>query len=251
MRGNEIINQDNPPTNLLSPDPSLLTSSLPDIRGVIETSFVDWPGRLCSVLFLGGCNFRCPFCHNHPLVLNPETFDTIPFSDIQKKLASFKKWLGGVCVSGGEPTLSSGLPLLLSLLKEDGWAVKLDTNGTQPHVLAKLIANKLVDMISMDVKAPLAQEKYSRCAGTKVELSKIKASINLLQQSGIEHEFRMTVLPIFHSEEDIVEWTAMLKPLSKLKLQNFNPKTTLDQELAKEKPFPPEIFTQFQSLVAS
>lgn len=147
--------------------------------------------------------------------------------------------------------MSPGLPKLLSLLKEDGWAVKLDTNGTHPQVLAKLIANKLIDMISMDVKAPLAQEKYNRCAGTKVDLSKIKASIDLLQQSGIEHEFRMTVLPLFHSEEDIVEWAMMLKPLSNLKLQNFNPNTTLDQELAKEKSFPPEIFTQLQSLTST
>lgn len=250
MRGNETISQDNPPTNPLSPDPSPLTSSLPQVRGFIETSFVDWPGRLCAVLFLGGCNFRCPFCHNHPLVLDPEAVGSVPFPDIQQKLASFKKWLGGVCISGGEPTLSSGLPMLLKLLKEDGWAVKLDTNGTRPHVLAKLIANKLVDMVSMDVKAPLAQEKYSRCAGTEVDLSKIKASIDLIQQSGIEHEFRMTVLPLFHSEEDIIEWVAMLKPLSNLKLQNFNPKTVLDQNLAKEKPFPQEIFTRLQALTS-
>jgi pyruvate formate lyase activating enzyme len=227
-----------------------------NIKGFLATSFVDWPGRVCSVFFVGGCNFRCPFCHNHSLVLTPDGLATIPFGAVLQQLARYKKWLGGVCISGGEPTLNPALPDTLATLKQAGWQVKLDTNGSQPRVLAQLLADGLVDMIAMDVKAPLVQEQYNRCAGVAVDLDQIRKSIGLIKESGVEHEFRMTVLPRFHSPADVTVWAATLNRSafdrqSRLKLQNFNPRSTLDKTMAAEKSFPADIFAGLQERVWS
>jgi pyruvate formate lyase activating enzyme len=217
-----------------------------NIKGFIECSFVDWPGRVCGVMFLGGCNFRCPYCHNHPLVLEDASLPSLPFAEVLERLTPLKKWLGGVCISGGEPTLDPELTAILSKLKEQDWQVKLDTNGSRPFVLKKLLQEQLVDMIAMDIKAPLDDKKYSRCIGRQVNLENIRQSINMIQDSGIDHEFRMTVLPLFHSKDDVAELAARLD--TPIKLQNFNPRTTLDPRMAGEEGFSPEIFTDLQSV---
>lgn len=221
------------------------------MKGFLETSFVDWPGKLCAILFLGGCNFRCPFCHNHHLVLAPQDLETIPFATVVARLAGRKKWLDGVCVSGGEPTLHPGLPGMLAALKAEGWAIKLDTNGSRPEILAGLLDQGLLDMVAMDVKAPLVQELYDRCAGTGVDLGKIAESMALVQNSGIDHEFRMTIVPSLHGEKDIMAWAARCSSsgLSRLRLQNFRPTTTLERSFEQEKGFGPEIFSRLQAMV--
>ena len=222
---------------------------MPAIKGFLETSFIDWPGCLCSVVFLGGCNFRCPFCHNHLLVLQPQTFATIPLDHVLKRLAAMRPWLGGVCVTGGEPTLAPDLPELLHTFKAAAIPVKLDTNGTRPEVLERLLAEGLLAMIAMDVKAPLDQAKYDACAGTRVDMAAIRRSIGLIRSSGLPHQFRMTVLPRLHSEADVVAWRDALAG-SPLKLQNFNPQSPLDAGFAREKGFSPDAFAALQALVA-
>ena len=224
------------------------------IKGFLEASFIDWKGRTCAVIFLAGCNLRCPFCHNHPLVLNPDSLESYDLDTIISRLQRYKKWLGGICISGGEPTLDPGLPGIIRRLKNDGWAIKLDTNGTRPAMLKQLLADKLLDMVSMDVKAPLEKKKYDRCAGTPVNLDNIRASISILKKSKIDHEFRMTVLPLFHSEADIRTWATMLRNKtpsdpSRLRLQNFDPRTPMDPNLSKEISFTTEIFTKLQEMV--
>ena len=224
---------------------------MPLIKGFLETSFIDWPGKLCAILFVGGCNFRCPFCHNHPLVLAPEGMETIAFEEIMSRLSARKNWLAGICISGGEPTLSPGLPKMIARLKAEGWAIKLDTNGTRPEVLAQLLADNLLDMVAMDVKTVLVQEKYERCAGGPVDLGAIRKSIDLLTRSTIPHEFRMTVAPALHTEEDIAAWAKQFDGTrARLTLQNFNPRTTLDLLYEKEQGFGPEIFSRLTALVA-
>ncbi|MGV1100645.1 anaerobic ribonucleoside-triphosphate reductase activating protein [Thiovibrio sp. JS02] len=241
--GGRRINGKDSPSRPSSPSRS--AASLPAIKGFLETSFIDWPGKLCAILFVGGCNFRCPFCHNHPLVLAPEGLESIPFTTVLQRLAPRRKWLDGICVSGGEPTLSPGLPQLIAHLKAEGWAIKLDTNGSRPAVLEALLADGLLDMVAMDVKAPLVQEKYDRCAGARVDLGGIRKSIALLRESGVAHEFRMTVAPFLHSEADIHVWSRQVGgENARLKLQNFNPKTTLAPHLEKERGFAPEIFSR-------
>lgn len=226
---------------------------MPGIKGVLETSFLDWPGRSCAVLFFGGCNLRCPFCHNHPLVLEPESIESQGFDDVCRRLGRFKKWLGGLCISGGEPTLNPELPEMLRELKGQGWKLKLDTNGTRPEVLERLLADRLLDMVAMDVKTVLVKEKYQRCAGTKVDLDRIRASISTLQCSGIGHEFRMTIMPLLHSEEDVINWAVQLQngSGSRLKLQNFNPRSTLDPEMSRQPAFGQDVFERLCELVAS
>lgn len=224
-------------------------SAMPAIKGFLETSFIDWPGCLCSVVFLGGCNFRCPFCHNHPLVLAPQSFATIPLDHVLKRLGEMRPWLGGVCVTGGEPTLAPELAELLRTFKAAGVLVKLDTNGTRPAVLEQLLAEGLVAMVAMDVKAPLDQAKYDTCTGVGVDLAAIRQSIECIKSSGLPHQFRMTVLPRLHTEADIRAWRDTLAG-SPLKLQNFNPQSPLDGEFAKEKGFAPDVFARLQALVA-
>lgn len=239
------------PQDCLPPQfPARPAVDLPAVKGFIETSFIDWPGKLCAILFVGGCNFRCPFCHNHPLVLAPEGLETIPFETVLQRLAQRRKWLDGICISGGEPTLSPALPRMIAHLKAEGWAIKLDTNGSRPEVLEKLLAGNLLDMVAMDVKAPLEQEKYDRCAGAAVDLERIRKSIRLIGESGIIHEFRMTVAPFLHTVEDVASWADLFdRKISRLKLQNFNPKTTMDQRLEGERGFAPEAFSRLQALL--
>lgn len=222
-----------------------------NIKGFIETSFVDWPGRTCAVLFLGGCNFRCPFCHNHPLVLNPAALVSFPLAEIIPQLRPLQKWLGGVCISGGEPTLDPDLPKLVELLAREGFPVKLDTNGSRPEILAELLNQGHLAMIAMDVKTILDQEKYDRCAGTRVDLDRIRKSIDLIRQSGVAHEFRMTILPRYHTREDILAWAAALGNNASLKLQNFNPRAAMFPDLAGDRGFAPDIFTDLVQAATS
>ena len=220
-----------------------------NIKGFIETSFVDWPGRTCAVLFLGGCNFRCPFCHNHPLVLHPAELVSFPIEEIIEQLHPLRKWLGGVCISGGEPTLDPELPELLKILQQEGFQVKIDTNGSQPEILAGLLGQDFLETISMDVKTVLTQEKYDRCAGTRVDLAKIRKSIQLIKESGVAHEFRMTILPRYHSRNDIFTWADELGGDSSLKLQNFNPRVSMYPDLAGDSGFSPDDFEEFAKTI--
>ena len=140
-----------------------------EIKGFIDLSLSDWDGKLCSVIFLPGCNLRCPFCYNSTLVLHPETVETVPFLHVEDYLRKQRSWIDGVCITGGEPTIHKDLPELCSKLKETGFLVKVDTNGTYPKMVKKLIDNGLVDYIAMDIKAPLTVEKYSKATGANVE----------------------------------------------------------------------------------
>lgn len=220
------------------------------LRGFLETSFLDWPGRLCSVVFTGGCNFRCPYCHNHVLVQAPETVPALDPEWVVGRLRRNRRWLGGVCISGGEPTLHPGLAGLAVRFKAEGFAVKLDTNGSRPEVLAELLDRGLLDFVAMDVKAPLEQERYDRAAGAPVRLDALRQSIALLRASGIPHQFRMTVTPFLHTEADVQRWAEELAGPGTLTLQNFSPRATLDPSLANEQGFSPDRFAALQRLTA-
>jgi pyruvate formate lyase activating enzyme len=194
-----------------------------DVKGFLDVSFVDWDGKIASILFLPTCNFRCPFCHNVNLVLYHENLETIPFEYIEEQLEKQKGWSDGVCISGGEPTIHSDLPELCSRIKKMGFIVKLDTNGTNPAMIKGLIDNKLVDYVAMDIKAPLIKEKYSEATGVKAEklIEKVKESIRFLMESGTDYEFRTTVVPTIHTLDDIKQICQSLKGCRKYVLQKF------------------------------
>jgi pyruvate formate lyase activating enzyme len=208
-----------------------------EIKGFLETSFLDWPGKLCSVLFLPHCNFRCPYCHNHPLVFHPEQYSTIPLEDILDRLHSLRNWIDGVCLTGGEPTLHADLPSLIREIKQHRFLVKLDTNGSNPHRLENLMETGEVDFISMDVKAPLDPFRYSRSIGLPINLKPILESIEILKGGKVEYEFRMTVVPGLHREEDIQTLGNQLRVGRRFILQNFNPENPLDPSLKNIVPY--------------
>lgn len=211
-----------------------------EIKGFLETSFLDWPGKLCSVLFLPNCNFRCPYCHNHPLVFHPEQYSTIPLEEIFARTHSLKNWVDGVCLTGGEPTLHADLPSLIREIKRHKFLVKLDTNGSNPQRLEKLIEAEEIDFVSMDVKAPLDPFRYSRATGVPINLKPILESIEILKRGRVEYEFRMTVVPGLHKEEDIKSLGGQLRAGQRLVLQNFNPENPLDPSLRNVAPYDPK-----------
>lgn len=207
------------------------------IKGFVETSFVDWPGKICSVIFFSGCNFRCCYCHNADLVLRPEALADIDFESIIRRLSDLKGWIDAVCVSGGEPTLHSFLPAVLSDLKKEGFLTKLDTNGSSPEVLRGLIQDGLVDYVAMDVKSSLNEINYCKVTHVPHMLEAVKKSIRLLLEGRVQYEFRSTVLPSHHGLDDIYKLAMELNGAARLRIQNFNPSSPLDPGLKSLKPY--------------
>lgn len=201
-----------------------------DIKGFIESSFLDWPGQVASVIFLAGCNFRCPFCHNHGLVLAPHEFPSIDWETIKARLSKFTGWIDGVVISGGEPTLTRDLPGFIREIREAGFKVKLDTNGSRPEIVSSLLDQNLLDHVAMDVKSVLHEIPYARAAGRSGFLEKVKESLTLLRESGVPYTLRTTVVPGLHTEDDIMELAGQLCGVSDWVLQHFKPENALDSE---------------------
>jgi pyruvate formate lyase activating enzyme len=220
-----------------------------EIKGFLETSLSDWPGKLCSVLFLPTCNFRCPYCHNHPLVLHPEQYATVPLEDILARLHSLRNWIDGVCLTGGEPCLHADLPVLVREIRRHRFLIKLDTNGSNPQGLENLIETGEVDFVSMDVKAPLDPFHYSRSTGIPVKLKPILESIEILKRGKVDYQFRMTVVPGLHKEEDIQTLGDQLRAGPRFILQNFNPESPLDPSLKNIAPYDPKVLKKIEKEV--
>ncbi len=203
-----------------------------EYAAIIKQSFVDFPGKISAVLFTWGCNFRCPFCHNsHLLAKNRiDKNDSADIKTVLELLKERKGFLEAVVVSGGEPTLNQELPEDLQSIKEIGYLVKLDTNGSRTYMLQKLIEKNLVDYIAMDVKAPLDYKKYLQACGrlSAEEFLNIKSSIHILKNSSVKVEFRTTVVPVLHSPKDIVEIAKYLQGAELYSLQQFRPEHALD-----------------------
>ncbi|HVN67395.1 MAG TPA: anaerobic ribonucleoside-triphosphate reductase activating protein [Candidatus Sulfotelmatobacter sp.] len=207
------------------------------IRGFLETSFLDWDGKVASVVFLPKCNFACPFCSNWLLVNEPDSLPEVKLETIEHFLAQRKDFIDGVVITGGEPTCHADLPDLIKRFKALGLLVKLDTNGTNPNQLTTLLANHLIDYIAMDIKAPL-DEKYSLAAGVKVDLTKIKESIKLIMGSGLDYEFRTTVTPNILGKPEIEEIAKTIAGAKKYVLQQFVPNHSMVKEMRALDPHP-------------
>jgi pyruvate formate lyase activating enzyme len=208
-----------------------------EIKGFIETSFVDWPGKICAVLFLPSCNLRCPFCHNQDLVLHPESLTSYPWGYIEKRLTALCKWLDGVCITGGEPTLQSDLGDLLTRVRHLGLSVKLDTNGTRPEMLRSLIDRNLIDYLAIDIKGPLDQESYRQCAGAPVSVSDIRTSMDFILAGRVQGEFRTTVVPSWHTPPVLAQMALELNQAPIWRQQVFNPAQAMNPALCAETPF--------------
>lgn len=209
-----------------------------EIKGFLETSFLDWDGKVVSTLYLPFCNFRCPFCHNSGLIEFPQSYETIPLVRIQKFLVERRDFIDGICLTGGEPCLHKdrGLFEFMRQIKGLGFQIKLDTNGSDPECLKKAIEEKLIDCVAMDIKGPL-DERYDRLSGVKTDLDKIRRSIKIIMESGIPYEFRVTVVPALLDAKDIEDVARTLAGAKKLVFQQFAPENAWDPALRSVKPY--------------
>ena len=208
------------------------------IGGLRRVSLIDYPGLICATVFLQGCNFKCPYCHN-PELVDPGLFRTsIKENTVMEFLDSRKGKLDAVTICGGEPTIQDDLNRFIKQIKKMGFAVKLDTNGSQPNVIKALIAEKLVDFIAMDVKAPL--DKYKEIVKTNVNQDSIKESIKIILKAKVPYEFRTTVVESQLGENDILQIGKLIAGASHYVLQNFVNLRTLDKKFQKEKTFSEE-----------
>ncbi len=190
------------------------------ILGFAKTTLLDYPEHVAATIFTGGCNFRCPFCHNGQMVLNPASMERIDEEEVMAHLIKRKNVLEGVCITGGEPTLQADLSDFIRSIKDIGYLVKLDTNGTHPEVLKNLIDEKLIDYVAMDVKN--CQSKYAFTAGCSDALvSKVMESIDLLKQGLVDYELRTTVVRELHSKEDMLELAQMIEGVPRYFLQSY------------------------------
>jgi pyruvate formate lyase activating enzyme len=189
------------------------------IKGIQKTTLVDYPGKIACTLFLGGCNMRCGYCHNRDLALNHTKLDTIPSDEILAFLEKRKKYLQGLCITGGEPTIHKDLPLFIEKIKKIGYKVKLDTNGTNPAMLQELISHQLIDFIAMDIKASL--NNYSSVCGVSSDKEKIIQSVNVIMNSPIEYEFRTTIIPDVIDDKEIKKIGNLIKGAKRYALQQF------------------------------
>ena len=190
------------------------------IHGFAKLTLLDYPGRIAATVFTGGCNFRCPFCHNAVLVLDPNAQPLIPEDEVLRELESRKNKLEGICITGGEPTLNRDLPEFIEKVRALGLLVKLDSNGTAPDMIADLIGRELVDYIAMDIKS--SPEGYSKAVGLKeMSMDDIFRSVDLIMQSGIDYEFRTTVVDGIHTADDFKKTGIWIKGAKAYYLQQY------------------------------
>ena len=207
------------------------------IGGFQPFSLSDFPGMTAAIVFTQGCNFRCPFCHNGSLI--PATAgegSSIPEAMIIRHLTERRGMLDGIVVTGGEPTLQPDLPSFLRTVRGLGYAVKLDTNGSRPRILRRLLAEKLVDYVAMDVKAPPAL--YDDLTGVPAPVRAVRASIRLISRSGVTHLFRTTVVRPLLADGDIRAIRDLIPASSPHALQDFNPENAFDPALRTFVPAP-------------
>ena len=189
------------------------------IAGLSKLTLLDFPGRMACIVFTEGCNFRCPFCHNASLVTHTEQNTEISEQEFFSFLQKRKGILDGVVITGGEPTIAKGLYEFIAKVREFGYPVKLDTNGSFPDRIKQLLDDGMLDYIAMDIKT--TRERYPLVTGVAVDYDKIAQSINIIKNSGIPHEFRTTVVRGLHEMEDIVEVARMLGKEESYYLQGF------------------------------
>lgn len=189
-------------------------------HGLVKSTLLDYPNKLACTLFTGGCNFRCPFCQNSSLVLDPSSEPIINSTELDAFLKKRVKYLDGVCITGGEPLLQKNVDDYCKYLKDLGYLVKIDTNGSFPKKLESLISKNLVDYIAMDLKS--SKEGYSKAVGIdNFNISQIEESVEIIKNCNLDHEFRTTLVKELHGEKEIVGIGKWLDKSQKLYLQRF------------------------------
>ncbi len=207
-----------------------------ELKGWVRTSLIDYPEHIACVLFTGGCNLRCPPCHNAELVLRPAELPSLPEEEVWEFLARRAGLLDGVVLTGGEPALQRDLLPFLRRLRALPLAIKLDTNGFFPDVLAAALAEGLLDYVAVDIKAPPA--KYALLAGRPgLDLAPLERSLGLLRAGAVAYELRTTVVPGLLVDEDVAAIARWISGAPRYFLQQFRPVGTLDPALQSAVPY--------------
>ncbi len=218
-----------------------------EFGGLEKFTLIDYPGKVACMVYTIGCNFRCPYCHN-PELVNETVENIISEAEVLDFLSQRKGILDGIVITGGEPTLN-GQKLFdfISKVKKLNFKIKLDSNGTDPNFLQKLIDKKMVDYIAMDIKSPLA--KYSKTVASAVNTDSIKRSISILINSDIDYEFRTTVIKSLIDIEDFEQIGKEIKGAKKYFIQKFIPTKILNPQFRKKVSFSPEEFLKIQEIM--
>ncbi len=216
------------------------------IKGFQGTSLLDFPGRIASLIFFGGCNLTCPFCHNPTLVLDPEQYPDIPVAALLEELQERRSFIDGVVITGGEPTLQRGLLPFLKEVKALGLEVKLDTNGLAPAVLEQALSEGVVDYLALDLKT--SPSRYGELHGAAVPVDDLLESVRLVLASPVESEFRTTCVPGFVEEVDVRRIGEAIRGARHWVFQQFLAGPALEPSLRDSAPHPPDKILSFSEL---
>jgi len=224
------------------------------IAGLQKSTLIDYPDKIACIVFLAGCNFRCPWCYSAELVL-PEKIIKQPRIS-EEEFFSFLKTrnglLDGVVICGGEPTINKDLPKFIEKIKKQGYLVKLDTNGSNPEMLKDLANTKLIDYVAMDIKAGPQNSAYRDLMTEGITVEKIKESVEFLKQGKVDFEFRTTCVPTVHKKEDFLEIAKWIGGKNvKYYLQNFRAEKTIDPNFEKIEPFKEEFLKDIAMEISS
>ena len=210
------------------------------VKKVIEHSLKEWETKGTTILFLGDCNMRCPYCNQKSLVLNSNSVPDIPYESIREFLMGNRKWIDGVVISGGEPSINPSLTFLLQDLKRMGFLTKILTNGTNEPLLRKLIISKLIDLISIDIKAPINEIKYKEVSKVNVDIRNLKNLLTFLKTSSFNYEISVTPHPSTMTEEDFEDIVDFLTGIKKFVIRKIEIGDLLDDNLRNIEPYPDE-----------
>lgn len=216
------------------------------IKGFQGTSLLDFPGRIAALVFLGGCNLSCPFCHNPDLVEAPDRLPDYPLEPLFEDLERRRSFIDGVVISGGEPTLYPDLLPLMRRIRALGLQVKLDTNGLLPAVLGEVLEQGLADLVALDLKT--APARYGELHHRPVDCTALGRSVELLLHSGVDCEFRTTCVPGLVDETDLRQLGALLRGAQIWVLQQFVPRYSMSAACRELEPYPAERLEQFAAL---
>ncbi len=218
------------------------------VKGIQGISLIDYPNKIVSTLFLAGCNFRCPFCHNPELIEENNDVPVIKYDELMKKLKDRINFIDGICITGGEPLMKDEIVEFIKDLKRELMLpIKIDTNGYNPKILKQIIEMDIVDYIAMDIKTSL--NKYYIAAGINIKTDMIKESIELIINSDIDSEFRTTCVPDIVDSSDIREIGSYIVGAKKFALQQFRKEKTLNEEFSNKHPYKPEEIVKFKDIL--
>lgn len=219
-----------------------------NVKGLRKTSLIDYPGEISSVVFVGGCNLRCRFCHNIYLVNDHNETSSIPVEEVFSSLIGRKKNISSIVITGGEPAFNSSIIEFISKLKILNFKVKLDTNGFFPEIIQTLVSKQMVDYVSLDIKTSPA--KYEDLTGDS-SFDKVVSTLNILKNHNVEYEIRTTCVPGFIDIEELLEIGNCVGRVKRYYLQQFRNEITLDNALSAFKPYSKEKLLELKDYVSA